>query len=424
MAGSQLVARKQNMQSTTKVKTGCATCRIRKVKCDENKPFCQKCISTGRTCEGYKSPFRFFTSPPNNNGHAGAIKSSAAGALQPAQPTNLTEIAPQDIELLNRYFSPKTMFDVNLGCTEEAKQVLQASLTHPPIRHAVLSLKALREHLESSGDVVASVTQQTPGYEYGTEQYCMALRGLASNLSSLGSDRVKSALLCCQIFISIEQVRGNYAAMAQHIIQGLGIMQEYRVRPNLVAADNLMPARKSQLPFLDVFIIKLFAAPCKFVDLLPATADRSAAASLYPISSHQQHVEGSSLRAIAPNMRSGLTRIAASAIGFLNKMSSLESAGNALGLQSEKGALLDSLESWLTEFELAQTEMASPELLSVSFMRLFHQVLKIVILLALDSSPDLEAELRTENDRLRRIATVVGKGVGVYRTSIDRIRCA
>ncbi|KAK0710333.1 hypothetical protein B0T26DRAFT_743412 [Lasiosphaeria miniovina] len=422
MAGGQLVARKQNKQSTTKVKTGCATCRIRKIKCDEKKPFCQKCISTGRTCEGYKSPFRFFTSPLNNNGHAGAIKSNAAGALQPRQPTNLTEIALQDVELLNRYFSTKTMFDVNLGCSEEAKQVLQASLTHPAIRHAVLSLKALRGHVESSGDVAASVTQQTPGYEYGTEQYCIALRGLASNLSSLGSDGVKSALLCCQIFISIEQVRGNYAAMAQHIIQGLGIMQEYRARPNLIAADNLVPARKRPLPFLDVFIIKLFAAPCKFVDL-PATADTNAAAALCPTASHQQHVEGSSLRPIAPNMRPGLTRIAASAIEFLDKVSSLESAGNALGLQSEKGALMDSLESWLTELELAQAEMASSELLSVSFMRLFHQILKIVILLALDSSSDLEAELRTENDRLRRIATAVGEGVGVYRTSIDRIRC-
>ncbi|KAJ5298373.1 NAD(P)-binding protein [Penicillium atrosanguineum] len=232
--------------------------RIRKVKCDENKPFCQKCVNTGRTCDGYESPFRVFTSQPSNNGHAGGITSDVA--LQPIRPI-LTEITPQDIALLSRYFSTKTIFDVRLGCDEEARQVLQASLTDPPIRHAVSSLRALREDFETSGDGRASVAQQTPSYSYGLQQYCMALGGLASNLSSLGSNGLKSALLCCQIFISIEQVRENYAAMAQHIVRGLSIMYEYRARPHVVAASRLVPAHHGQLPLLDVFIIKLFAAP-------------------------------------------------------------------------------------------------------------------------------------------------------------------
>lgn len=37
---------------------GCLTCRMRKVKCDEQKPCCQRCVSTGRTCDGYTAlPF-------------------------------------------------------------------------------------------------------------------------------------------------------------------------------------------------------------------------------------------------------------------------------------------------------------------------------------------------------------------------------
>jgi hypothetical protein len=143
------------------------------------------------------------------------------------------------------------MFDVKLGCVKEARQVLQASLTDPPMRHAVSSLRALREDLEASGDVPASVAQQTPSYDYGLQQYCMALGGLASNLSSPGSNGSKSALLCCQIFISIEQVRGNFAAMALHIIQGLRIMYEHRARPTFGTANRLVPAHHDQLPFLD-----------------------------------------------------------------------------------------------------------------------------------------------------------------------------
>jgi len=308
------------------------------------------------------------------------------------------------------------MFDVKLGCDEEARQVLQASLTDPPIRHAVLSLRALREDLETSGDGPASVAQQTPSYHYGLQQYSMALGGLASNLSSPGSNGLKSALLCCQIFISIEQVQGNYTAMAQHIIQGLRIMHEYRVRPKFIAADKLVPAHHDQLPFLDVFIIKLFAAPCKFADP-PATADISGTTvSVCLISPHQQPVKSRDLRTIAPDMRTELTRIAASTLEFLGKVSHVESAGNARQLLSEKASLLDSLESWLIDLELVHMEIRppGPELISVSFLRLFHQILKIVLLGALDSSPDLYAELRTENDRLQGVASNVDERVKAY----------
>ena len=312
------------------------------------------------------------------------------------------------------------MFDVKLGCDEEARQVLQASLTDPPIRHAVLSLRALREDLETSGDGPASVAQQTPSYHYGLEQYSMALGGLASNLSSPGSNGLKSALLCCQIFISVEQVRKNYAAMAQHIIRGLRIMHEYRARPGfVVAANKLVPAHRDQLPFLDVFIIKLFAAPCGFADP-PATADVSGTTlSVCLISPHQQPVVKSRhLRTIAPNMRTELTRIAASTLEFLGKVSQVESVGIALRLLSEKAALLVSLESWLIDLELVQTEIGppGPEPISVSFLRFFHLILKIVLLGALDSSPDLSAELRTENDRLQGVANNVGERVSAYRT--------
>ncbi|KAK2603329.1 hypothetical protein N8I77_009794 [Diaporthe amygdali] len=421
MSGN-LVARKQNIQCRTKVKTGCATCRIRKVKCDENKPFCRKCVDTGRTCDGYESPFRLvITGQPIKNDHAGGIKSGAAG-LQSIRPTlTIIEIAPRDIALLGRYFSTKTMFDVELGLNEEARQILQAGLTDPQIRNAVSSLRALREHLEASGDVVAaSVAQQTPsyGFDHGLQQYCMALGGLASKLSSPDPNALKSALLCCQIFISIEQVRGNYAAMAQHMIRGLSIMREYRARPSFDAAENkLVPARSDQIPLLDVFIIKFFAAPCKFADPALTTDENGKTMGVCSMSSHQQPVGSRNLRTIAPDMRTGLTRIAAAALEFLGKVSRVESAAGALELLSEKASLLDSLGSWLTDLELVFVGIRPPqaEPVSVLFLRAFHQILRIILSGALDSSPDLDAELRTGINRLRCIAGDIEEGVKSYR---------
>ncbi|KAF5009333.1 hypothetical protein FDECE_4431 [Fusarium decemcellulare] len=406
-----MVARKRKIESRPKVRTGCGTCRIRKIKCDENKPFCQKCVKTGRTCEGYESPFRPFTNQPAKEAHAGIIKPDKG--LQPIRPTS-AKVTLEDIDLLNHYFSTKTIFNVKLGCNKEARQILQASLTDPPIQHAVSSLKALREHLEVSRNAPTSIAQQSPSYDYGLEQYSMALRGLASQLSSPDSNGLKSALLCCQVLISVEQVRANFSAMALHIIRGLRIMHEYRARPHFVAADKLAPAQHSQLPLLDVFIIKLFAAPCKFAEHL-ATADVSGA--------HQQSTEPVRLCKIAPNMRTELVRIATSTLELLAKVSQVESVENALGLLSKRSTLLDCLESWLSDLEDIQPEMGplDSEPLSVTFMRLFHLILKIVLLGALDSSPDLDAKLRTENDQLQDVANIVGERVRAYTTRTTSI---
>lgn len=41
------------MKLHRKVRTGCITCKIRHKKCDETKPACRRCTSTGRKCDGY-----------------------------------------------------------------------------------------------------------------------------------------------------------------------------------------------------------------------------------------------------------------------------------------------------------------------------------------------------------------------------------
>lgn len=311
---------------------------------------------------------------------------------------------------------------MNLGCHDEATKILQASLTDPAIRHAVSSLRALREDLETSGDAaVWPVAQQISsyGHEYGLQQYCMALGSLSTKLSSLGPTGLNSALLCCQIFISIEQVRGNYAAMAQHMIRGLNIMHEYRARQNLSCTKEFVPAHHSPIPLLDVFIIKLFAAPCKFADPPIATDESASTVAMCPMSPQQQSDASRHLRTIAPDMRTGLTRIAGTTLGFLRKIAQVESAAKAPELLSEKAALLDSLESWLISLEVIRAEdrPPQPELLSVSFMRFFHQILRVILLGTLNSSSDIDAELRTEIDRLHRIAGSIEKRVKTYTTS-------
>lgn len=192
-------------------------------------------------------------------------------------------------------------------------------------------------------------------------------------------------------------------------------MHEYRARPTF-AGKRLVPAHHSQLPLLDVFIIKMFAAPCKFAEP-PAAVDKSRpAVSGVLTPPHQQTIESLSIRAIAPDMRTELTRLATSTLEFLGRVSHMGSAGEGIRLLSEKASLLKSLASWLNDLGLVYKDSGSPgsESLSVSFLRFFHQALKVILLGALDSSPDLATELRTENDRLQGIAKSIDERVKGY----------
>lgn len=298
------------------------------------------------------------------------------------------------------------MLDVQLGCGNEAKQLLEASMTDPVIRHAIYSLRTLREDLDANGDGKVAITEQTPGYDYGLKQYNMALGGLVSEMSFDSPNKLKSALLCCQIFISIEQLLGNYDAMAQHIIRGLMIMHEYRVRPAIDARGKWLPAYRDPLPMLDVFIIKIFAAPCKFTDAPKANSSPKA-------------VDSPGHRALAPDMRTELTRLSLPVLKLLDEVTQVQTIEAAFKLQARKAALLQSLKSWLTNLELVQTESGSSdaEPISASFQRLLYHILQIVLISTLDASPESRVQLGTENEKLQTLANVLGERVRNYRVS-------
>ncbi|KAK4156211.1 transcriptional regulatory protein moc3 [Chaetomidium leptoderma] len=57
-----------------RTKTGCLTCRRRRIKCDEAKPTCSNCIKSKRDCEGYSRQLTFkvpLSSVPSSHHHHG-----------------------------------------------------------------------------------------------------------------------------------------------------------------------------------------------------------------------------------------------------------------------------------------------------------------------------------------------------------------
>ncbi|KAJ5286770.1 hypothetical protein N7478_002456 [Penicillium angulare] len=187
-------------RSTPKVRTGCATCKIRRVKCDELRPKCHRCVSTGRACPGYEQT----PSPPSQ------IKSYNIPFKVPGSRT--------DRELLHFYcceaasslsrFSETTLW---------TRVILQRIQNQPVIRNAVVALSCLHRDYMILGSSKLQVSAKH-------------INIIAKSHSQLRTYLIREAstevaLICSLIFYTFECLVGNIEQALWHLDQGLTLFQ-------------------------------------------------------------------------------------------------------------------------------------------------------------------------------------------------------
>jgi hypothetical protein len=59
--------------SKPKVRTGCITCKVRHIKCDENKPICDRCATAKVQCRGYSDTTAYKTKPQTAKGSTNLV---------------------------------------------------------------------------------------------------------------------------------------------------------------------------------------------------------------------------------------------------------------------------------------------------------------------------------------------------------------
>ncbi|PMD12203.1 hypothetical protein NA56DRAFT_587606 [Hyaloscypha hepaticicola] len=198
-----------------KVKTGCWTCKFRRVKCDEDFPGCRKCSSTGRKCEGYGARTNDALVPLGHDVFLDPI-------------TRLPFAFPCDDRQERhafQFFCTKTASEIAgfLPTDFWNKLILQASHTDPAILHAVIALGSAHETYEREG----------PGHfrntlaarqSFALQQSTKAIKHLRIQLSSGVPQSGESVLLSCILFICLETFQGNHEAALAHLESGLKIL--------------------------------------------------------------------------------------------------------------------------------------------------------------------------------------------------------
>ncbi|KAL3419568.1 C6 zinc finger domain-containing protein [Phlyctema vagabunda] len=234
-----------------KTRTGCKTCKIRRVKCDEGKPFCKRCIKFGTDCEGYDSEFR--VSIPVRTAPLRIRPKSDDGLALVVPSTNILH-DQQEFSYFS-YFRQSTArdlagpFDGSLW----SRVVLQACQSDQSICTLTISLAALYKAvaLEESKFMKEAEFHR----RYAIRNYGHALKGVQRMVSATpGPGTARLALIASLLIFCFEGAFGQLDSAIKTIKSSLPLMRrelsraqrDYRhfntVSPTSALEDELVAA--------------------------------------------------------------------------------------------------------------------------------------------------------------------------------------
>ncbi|KAK7222619.1 hypothetical protein V2G26_010622 [Clonostachys chloroleuca] len=216
-------------------KTGCITCRIRRVKCDETKPLCTRCQSSGRQCDGYLPDIAVMSrqelvEAARNLGTVGPI--SRALAQRPPSPVNFTQ--PADVPYFDAFryaIVPGTSFFFPSSFWQ--RTVIQMAHREPAIWHATVALGALHQRsemlLQGTDDDASLILNQASAH------YCKAM----ALVKDLHSPETMAAVAIA--LVAAANMLERWSEMHMHVMAGFRIIAENVARvPGLVALEGLL----------------------------------------------------------------------------------------------------------------------------------------------------------------------------------------
>ncbi|TVY42139.1 Transcriptional regulatory protein [Lachnellula subtilissima] len=197
-----------------KTRTGCFTCKIRRVKCDEAKPACNRCSSTGRKCDGFPQD----ASSSSNDGGSPDILTKRISTKVPGSAQEKRGF---------HYFIEKTAPELcgfyNTGFWEYL--ILQTSAVEPALRHSVIAIGAVHEEFATKRLDQGPGLPPSEGFTFATNQYTKAIGHLRRSLAT-GKQKPLTALMSCILFVCFDSLRGYFESAMVHLQSGLRILRD------------------------------------------------------------------------------------------------------------------------------------------------------------------------------------------------------
>ncbi|PMB68055.1 Transcriptional regulatory protein moc3 [Beauveria bassiana] len=227
---------------TPKVKTGCITCRIRRVKCDEGRPECKKCISTGRKCDGFEiAPETVQCSSP--------IVTQCLHGLTPIY----GRATAHEREMFN-LFRTRTVTQVAGAFYQPFwhVDVLLAAQTQPAIWHASLSMAAMYSWFKIPADDAQGQIIRQDHYKFALRQYNEAITHMVALARRQDARSAEALLMASVLFTGLSSLRGDPKEAMMHASHGLRVAQQWefleRTEGAAAAGGQQQQATEHMLP--------------------------------------------------------------------------------------------------------------------------------------------------------------------------------
>ncbi|KAF2650052.1 hypothetical protein K491DRAFT_609566 [Lophiostoma macrostomum CBS 122681] len=229
MASNELrkEARPRQRQWRPKSTTGCITCKIRRVKCDEAKPACDRCTSTGRACDGYAQS----RSVSPNTGQLFRLPKQAQLALR-VSPRSLSPgvlFSSNDEHRSFYYFEKEAISQL---CRFDDSpfwqyELLQAGHAQPAIRYAIAALGALHESFATGSTSHIPDDSNDRLLQFALQQSNRAIQEMLN--APVTSDRYASKMTLITssiLFQDIACLQGHQEEALRHIQSGVKLLKE------------------------------------------------------------------------------------------------------------------------------------------------------------------------------------------------------
>ncbi|KAH8703643.1 hypothetical protein BGW36DRAFT_288499 [Talaromyces proteolyticus] len=247
-------------QWAPKVRTGCMTCKIRRVKCDETKPDCRRCLSTGRKCDGYEDAE---LSPPSHREsdipgsqttqlvvpyRDSAHHLLSTPSTQHLLPGNETENQYFDFFRLVTTSNLANSFDFGFW----SYNILQASHQYPALFHATTAFGSIhRAFLSDTTPATVPRKHTEKNVEFALRQFNKSIRSLSKLLSQRTYTFLDQqvVLTTCILFSCLCILQGRQSQAFMHVNNGLKMLYEWRLN------DRSLPRSGSRGVVIDMLML-------------------------------------------------------------------------------------------------------------------------------------------------------------------------
>ncbi|PYH47069.1 Zn(II)2Cys6 transcription factor, partial [Aspergillus saccharolyticus JOP 1030-1] len=221
--------------SRPKSRNGCITCKIRHIKCGEEKPACSQCTRSGRTCDGY-------TDASQRQLHQAIVQSVPRHDDWSPGPDRKIVLVPGTREERQyvQFFCTQTASAMSGFFPSEFWNRFLPQLSHrnSAVRHAVAAVGALHQR-QLQGRLEPANNTATLDDGFALQQYNKAIQRFLQQMGDPKGMEVDLMLIQCLLFICLEMLQGNNRQAMNHVGGGLRILSGHTAAQGSLDRDLL-----------------------------------------------------------------------------------------------------------------------------------------------------------------------------------------